>query len=125
MQNGVIPDIEFSSSIQGILASIVSYVIRGFIQNDGGVEQVGLFQAGFVIITTYVGMVMNAISTDYYPRLAAINNDNTKCREAVSQQGEIAVMILAPMLTFCLVFMPFLLCVNLKFLCFKLKKIMF
>lgn len=98
-----------SMSLSGIFASIVSYAIRSFIQSNGGVEQVGLFQAGFVIMTTYVGMVMNAIGTDYYPRLAAINKDNIKCREAVSQQGEIGAMILGPMLTFCLVFMPFVL----------------
>lgn len=98
-----------SMSLSGIFASIVAYAIRGFIQANGGVEQVGLFQAGFAIMTTYVGMVMNAIGTDYYPRLAAINKDNAKCREAVSQQGEIGTMILAPMLTCCLVFMPFVL----------------
>lgn len=98
-----------SMSLSGIFVSIVSYVIRGFIQGNGGVEQVGLYQAGFVIMTTYVGMVMNAIGTDYYPRLAAINQDNVKCGEAVSQQGEVATMILAPMLTICLVFMPFVL----------------
>ncbi len=98
-----------SMSISGILSTIVAYAIRGYIQAIGGVEQVGLYQAGFVIMTTYVGMVMNAIATDYYPRLAAINKDNQKCREAVSQQGEIGVMILAPMLTICLVFMPFVL----------------
>lgn len=98
-----------SMSLSGIFATIVSYAIRAFIQNDGGVEQVGLFQAGFAIMTTYVGMVMNAIATDYYPRLAAINKDNVKCREAVSQQGEIGTMIIAPMLTVCLVFMPFVL----------------
>lgn len=98
-----------SMSLSGIFASIVSYSIRGFIQGNGGVDQVGLYQAGFVIMTTYVGMVMNAIATDYYPRLAAINKDNKKCCEAVSQQGEIGTMILAPMLTFCLVFMPFVL----------------
>ena len=98
-----------SMSISGILSTVVAYAIRGYIQAKGGVEQVGLYQAGFVIMTTYVGMVMNAIATDYYPRLAAINMDNQKCREAVSQQGEIGVMILAPMLTICLVFMPFVL----------------
>ena len=69
-----------SMSLSGIFASIVAYAIRGFIQANGGVEQVGLFQAGFAIMTTYVGMVMNAIGTDYYPRLAAINKDNAKCR---------------------------------------------
>lgn len=98
-----------SMSLSGIFSSVVAYAIRGYIQGSGGVEQVGLFQAGFVIMTTYVGMVMNAIATDYYPRLAAINKDNAKCREAVSQQGEIGLMILAPMLTCCLVFMPFVL----------------
>ena len=98
-----------SLSLSGICASIVSYAIRGFIQDNGGVEQVGLFQAGFVIMTTYVGMVMNAIASDYYPRLAAINKDNAKCCEVVNQQGEIGTMILAPMLTCCLVFMPYVL----------------
>lgn len=98
-----------SMSLSGIFSSVVAYAIRGYIQGSGGVEQVGLFQAGFAIMTTYVGMVINAIATDYYPRLAAINMDNEKCREAVSQQGEIGVMILAPMLTCCLVFMPFVL----------------
>lgn len=95
-----------SMSLSGLFSSIVAYIIRGYIQNSSGVEQVGLFQAGFAIMSTYVGMVMNSIATDYYPRLAAINKDNAKCREAVSQQGEIGTMILAPMLTICLVFMP-------------------
>lgn len=98
-----------SMSLSGIFSVIVAYILRSFIQRNGGVEQVGLFQAGFVIMTTYVGMVMNAIGTDYYPRLVAINKDNLKCRESISQQGEIGAMILGPMLTFCLVFMPFLL----------------
>lgn len=98
-----------SMSLSGIFSTIVAYVLRSFIQSNGGVEQVGLYQAGFVIMTTYVGMVMNAIATDYYPRLAAINKDNEKCKVAVCQQGEIGALILAPMLTFCLVFMPFVL----------------
>lgn len=98
-----------SMSLSAIFASIISYILRSVIQSGGGVEQVGLYQAGFVIMTTYVGMVMNAIGTDYYPRLAAINKDNTQCRETVSQQGEIGIMVLGPMLTICLVFMPFVL----------------
>lgn len=98
-----------SMSISGVFTSIASYAIRGFIQSNGGVEEVGLYQAGYILMTTYVGMVMNAIATDYYPRLASINKDNAKCREAVSKQGEIAVMILAPLLVCCLVFMPYVL----------------
>lgn len=95
-----------SMSTSAILTSAIAYCVRGYIQSLSGVEMVGLYQAGFVIMNTYVGLIFNAISTDYYPRLAAINSDNIKCREIVSQQGEIATLILAPMLTVCLVFMP-------------------
>lgn len=98
-----------SMSLNGVFGTITAYLIRIFIQDSAGIEVVGLYQAGVIILSTYVGLIFNAIGTDYYPRLAAINKDNVKCREAVSQQGEIAAMILAPMLTFCIVFMPYIL----------------
>lgn len=98
-----------SMSLNGIFGTATAYIIRIFIQDSAGIEMVGLYQAGVIIISTYVGLIFSAIGTDYYPRLAAINQDNAKCSEAVSQQGEIATMILGPMLTVCIVFMPFML----------------
>ena len=98
-----------SMSLSGIFNTAASYVIRAYIQFVDGVEEVGLFQAGFMIMSTYVGLVFNAISTDYYPRLAAVNKDNSKCKEIINQQGEMASLILVPMLTICLVFMPVIL----------------
>jgi O-antigen/teichoic acid export membrane protein len=93
-------------SIGAILVAICSFVLRSFIRSIGGEAEVGLFAAGFTIINTYVSMIFTAMSTDYYPRLAAVNTDNVKCRELVNQQAEIGILILAPMLTLCLVFMP-------------------
>lgn len=98
-----------SMSLSGIFSTAASYVIRAYIQHVNGVEEVGLFQSGFMIMTTYVGLVFNAISTDYYPRLAAVNKDNSKCKDIINQQGEMASLILAPMLSICLVFMPVIL----------------
>lgn len=98
-----------SMSLSGIFNTAASYVIRAYIQFVDGVEVVGLFQAGFMIMSTYVGLVFNAISTDYYPRLAAVNKDNSKCKEIINQQGEMASLILVPMLTICIVFMPVIL----------------
>lgn len=98
-----------SMSLSGIFNTAASYVIRAYIQFVDGVEEVGLFQAGFMLMSTYVGLVFNAISTDYYPRLAAVNKDNSKCKEIINQQGEMASLILVPMLTICLVFMPVIL----------------
>lgn len=96
-------------SVSGIFATVISYVIRVFIMHQGGENAVGLYQAGFAIINTYVGMVFTAIGTDFYPRLAAVNQDNAECRKIVSQQGEIATHILAPLLCFCVLLMPVIL----------------
>lgn len=93
-------------SWSSILVFGCAYALRWFIRKEAGTEAVGLYTAGFTIIGTYVGMIFNAISTDYYPRLAAVNDDNDKMSVAVNQQGEVAFLIMAPLLMICIVFMP-------------------
>lgn len=95
-------------SVSSILVTLFAYILRWFIREHGGVDEVGLYTAGFVIMNTYVGMVFSAMGTDYYPRLAAVNKDNNRCREIINQQGEIAILILAPMVISCIIFMPFI-----------------
>lgn len=95
-------------SISGVLVTLCAYVIRWFIRSEGGVEEVGLYTAGFVIVNTYVGMVFTAMATDYYPRLAAVNKDNMRCQEIINQQGEIALLILGPIIISCIIAMPLL-----------------
>ena len=95
-------------SISGIMVTLTSYLLRGFIRYEGGTEQVGLYAAGFMLLNAYVGMVFNAMATDYYPRLSAVNKDNDKCSEFINQQGEIATLIIAPILLSCIIFMPFI-----------------
>lgn len=96
-------------SWSGILVLGCAYVLRWFIREETGTEAVGLYSAGFTIINTYVGMIFTAIGTDYYPRLASVNNDNYKMRIIVNQQGEVAALIMAPLLIVCIVFMPLVL----------------
>lgn len=93
-------------SVSAIMLSATMFVLKAFISNHGGTETVGYYTAGAAIITTYVGMIFKAISTDYYPRLAAVNTDNNKCKEIVNQQGEIAALIMGAALTVCVIFMP-------------------
>ncbi|MDO1513667.1 O-antigen translocase [Maribacter confluentis] len=94
----------FTLSISGIMVLGVSYIIRIFINNNGGVEDVGLFNAGIAIISTYVGLLFTAMETDYFPRLSAVVHDNEKAITLINQQAEIAMLILAPVLIVFLVF---------------------
>jgi len=94
----------FSISITGLFVLGVAYIVRIYINHLGGVAQVGLYNAGFMIINTYVGLVFTAMATDYYPRLAGVANDVSKTNTTINQQIEIAIIILAPILTIFLVF---------------------
>lgn len=94
----------FMISLSGLLAVGSSYIVRIFISRTGGVEQVGLYNAGFAIINTYVGLIFNAMATDYYPRLSAVAHDNKLCKKTINQQAEVAILILAPILIVFLIF---------------------
>lgn len=94
----------FMISLSGLISLGASYIVRLYISNTGGVDQVGLYNAGFAIINTYVGMVFTAMATDYYPRLAATSNDNDGAKQAINQQADIALLILAPIIMVFLVF---------------------
>ena len=94
----------FMISLSGLITIGAAYVVRIYISNTGGVDQVGLYSAGFAIINTYVGMVFSAMSTDYYPRLSAVSHSNEKSKEVINQQAEIAILILAPIILVFLVF---------------------
>lgn len=84
-------------ALNGVMVTGVAYITNIFISRVGGAEQVGLYAAGLAIINSYVGMVFNAMSTDYYPRLASLSNDNEKCKSVVNQQAEVATLIIAPL----------------------------
>lgn len=97
----------FMISLSGIITLGTSYILRIFISNKGGIDQVGLFNAGFAIINTYVGLVFTAMSTDYFPRLSSVASNNEKAKNVINQQAEIAILILAPIILIFLVFIKF------------------
>jgi O-antigen/teichoic acid export membrane protein len=94
----------FMLSLSGLITAGASYLVRIFISNTGSLEDVGLYNAGFAIIGTYVGLVFTAMSTDYYPRLSSVAHSNKKGNLLINQQAEIALLILSPILAIFLIF---------------------
>jgi O-antigen/teichoic acid export membrane protein len=93
-------------TIAGFIASLSTYVLNAFISNLGGVEQVGLYNAGWGVVGQYTGIIFTAMATDYFPRLSAIQFDDKKVKELVSQQAETAILIMTPLLALLIVTMP-------------------
>lgn len=85
-------------TFSGLITLIVAHLIQLYLNFSNGIEVVGFYNAGFTLLNSYVGILFVAMSTDYYPRLSAICNDNNKLNEVVLQQIYIGVLIITPII---------------------------
>ena len=91
----------FLLSINVIFGQICNYLIKIYLSGSGSTAEIlGLFEVSSVILITYVGMIFNAMGTDFYPRLTAINSNNSKVKELVNDQIEIGLLLITPAITF-------------------------
>jgi O-antigen/teichoic acid export membrane protein len=94
----------FMLSLSSLISVGASYLVRIFISKNGGLDDVGLYNAGFAILSTYTGLIFTAMSTDYYPKLAAESKNNELCKQTINHQTDIAILILAPILVLFILF---------------------
>lgn len=87
----------FLINLSALLDASVAYIIKNVLQAWGTVAEVGLYTAGFAIVQSYVGLIFNAIGTDYYPRLIIASSEKEKSQELVNQQFEIMILVLLPL----------------------------
>jgi len=83
-------------SLSSMITLAVAYVIQVFISYVGGVSEVGLYSAGMLILNSYVGIIFNAMATDYFPRLSAVADNIEKIKTIVYEQAYIAILIITP-----------------------------
>ncbi|TDS13692.1 oligosaccharide flippase family protein [Sphingobacterium paludis] len=88
----------FILGLSSLMLALFSHLIRLFIAQTGSMVDLGLYNAGFMIVNSYVGMVFTAMSTDYFPRLSAISDNLKEANTVINQQALIGVLILAPIL---------------------------
>ena len=95
-----------------VLAAVASsgseMVIRSFLNVEGGLGDVGLFNVGYLITMTYAGMVFSAMESDYFPRLSAVNQDVEATNKTVNRQMEVSLLLLSPMLAALIMLLPVL-----------------
>lgn len=97
-QGGDMLKLGFVMALTSFIAVGSTYLVRIYLTHRGGLADVGYYNAAFVIAESYVGMVFSAMSTDYFPRLSVVNNDNKACRQLVNEQGEVSLILLLPLL---------------------------
>ena len=92
--------------VAGLAGSAGQLVVRSLVQRELGADALGQFQAAWAISMTYVGFVLGAMGTDYYPRLTAIIRDREAVNRLVNQQTEVALLLATPVLLAMLALSP-------------------
>jgi O-antigen/teichoic acid export membrane protein len=99
----------FLISITGLFDMVNVYVLKAYVQSIGGLEDVGLYTAGFGMVTAYMGLIFGAIGTDYYPRLTSVSNSEKDYNDVINNQFELMILVLMPLVLFYVMFSPLIL----------------
>lgn len=95
--------------LAGIMGSGAEFFIRSFLNNAASLETVGLYNAGYMMIMTYAGMVFSAMETDYFPRLSSISGVGHSLNSCVNRQIEMSILLISPLLVALMIAVPVLL----------------
>ncbi len=93
-------------TFSGFLTLLSTYLIQIYVGKIGGLEDVGFYNAGFTLLNSYVGIIFTVMSTDYFPKLASICDENEKVRTSVIQQSLMSILIITPIIILFLIFVP-------------------
>src|SRR5207253_5201389 len=90
----------------GFLMLGAAYTVRMIVSRNIGLEATGLYEAAWTLGGLYVGFVLQAMGTDFYPRLVGVVKDNTECNRLVNEQARVSLLLAGPGVIATLTFPP-------------------
>ncbi len=81
-----------------LLANAGQLGARSLISHRMGLPALGLFQGAWSISMTYLGVILQAMAADYYPRLSETIGDQAAASRVVNEQTEVALLLGGPII---------------------------
>jgi antigen flippase len=92
--------------VSGVLSTGAAYAIRILVRDSLGFEAAGLYQAAWTLGSLYVAFILQAMGSDFYPRLTGLVNDHPECNRVVNEQAHVSMLLAGPGLIATLTFAP-------------------
>ncbi len=86
----------FAFMATGLMMTGATYAIRVLVLRKAGYEAAGLYQSAWTLGGLYVGIILQSLGADFYPRLTAIAKDNASCNRLVNEQAHISLLLGGP-----------------------------
>jgi PST family polysaccharide transporter len=91
----------------GVLMLCAAYAVRMIILRTAGLEAIGLYECAWTLGGIYVGFVLQAMGTDFYPRLVGVATDDAECNRLVNEQTQVSLLLAGPGVLATLTFAPY------------------
>jgi PST family polysaccharide transporter len=79
-----------------LLMQGTTYIVRVLVLKDGGTHAAGLYQCAWTLGGLYAGLILQAMGTDFYPRLTAAARDHAECNRLVNEQAFVSILLAGP-----------------------------
>ncbi len=96
----------FAFMSSALMMAGAAYAVRLIVMRHAGFDAAGLYQSAWALGGLYVGLVLQAMGTDFYPRLTAIANDDSECNRIVNEQAHVSLLVAGPGVIATLTFAP-------------------
>jgi antigen flippase len=96
----------FAFMTSGLMTIGSAYFVRIAVLHRYGLGATGVYQAAWTLGGLYVGLILQAMGADFYPRLTASANDNAKCNRLVNEQTRVSLLLACPGILITLTFTP-------------------
>ena len=73
-----------------------AYVVRIIVLRKAGLDAAGVYYAAWTLGGLYIGFVLQAMGTDFYPRLVGVAQDNAECNRLVNEQARVSLLLAVP-----------------------------
>jgi PST family polysaccharide transporter len=96
----------FAFMASGIMMMGAAYAVRTMVLRMVGFEAAGFYQAAWTLGGLYVGLILQAMAADFYPRLTAVAKDHAVCNRMVNEQAQVSLLLAGPGVIATLTFAP-------------------
>ncbi len=96
----------FAFMSSGLMMAGAAYAVRIIVVRNVGFDAAGLYQSAWALGGLYIGLILQSMGADFYPRLTAIVNDHTECNRVVNEQAHVSLLLAGPGVIATLAFAP-------------------
>ena len=89
-----------------LIITATQYFLRLIVVRSLGLGAAGIYQASSMLSAVYVSILLNAMITDYYPRLSALSHNDSECKSLVNRQVEVGMLFAVPGVLTTMTFAP-------------------